>query len=106
MQVVITFEEPGARGGYERLEECGGAGIGGQTEARCAQVGEEAFEETNLGSLLSVWRIRGRGGLTCQTNGRFLRFKRAKIRAKSFQMPDLPAKPSLLRRVDKIGAIV
>ena len=57
MQVVITFEEPGARGGYERLEECGGAGIGGQTEARCAQVGKEAFQETNL------------GGAACQSGG-------------------------------------
>ena len=54
MQVVIAFEEPGARRGYERLEECGGAGIRGQTEARCAQVGEEAFQETNLGRRLSV----------------------------------------------------
>lgn len=46
------------------------------------------------------------GGLTCQTNGKFLRFARAKTRAKNFQTPALPANPSLLRRVDKMGAIV
>lgn len=29
MQVVIAFEEAGARGGYEGFEERGGAGSGG-----------------------------------------------------------------------------
>lgn len=44
-------------------------------------------------------------GLTCQTNGKLFRFSRANMRARNFQAPDLPAKPSLLRRVDKVGAI-
>lgn len=46
------------------------------------------------------------GGLTCQTKGKFLRFKRANTRARSFQIPALPAKPSVLRRVDNVGAII
>lgn len=43
MQVVVAFEEPGAGGGYEGLEERRGAGSGGQAEAGCAALGEEAF---------------------------------------------------------------
>ena len=50
-------------------------------------------------------RRRERGGLTCQTKGKLLRFRRAKMRARNFQTPALPAKPSLLRKVDNVGAI-
>ena len=36
--------------------------------------------------------------LTCQTNGRFLRFMRAKRRAINFHRPTWPEKPNLLRQ--------
>lgn len=54
----------------------------------------------------SVYEMRREWeSLTCQTNGKLLRFRRAKMRARNFQAPALPAKPSLLLRVDKDGAI-
>ena len=56
-----------------------------------------------MGGLVCGMRI---GDLTCQTNGRLLRFTIAKIRARNFQTPALPVKPSLLRSVDSVGAIV
>ena len=62
---------------------------------------------------MSVWSKNGGlvyrmkiGDLTCQANGRLLRFRRAKMRARNFQAPALSAKPNLLRSVDKVGAIV
>ena len=43
--------------------------------------------------------------LTCHTNGKLFKFNSAKIIARNFHTPARPAKPSLLRRVDKEGAI-
>ncbi len=109
MQVVVAFEEAGAGGGDEGLEERGGAGGRRDAEARGAEVGEEAFEQTELGRrMLARTGRRGRSpreGLTCQTNGKLFRFKRANMSARNFQAPALPAKPSLLRRAEKVGAI-
>ena len=48
MQVVIAFQEARAGGCDEGLEEDGWAGSGCEAETRCAEVGEEAFEETDL----------------------------------------------------------
>lgn len=63
MQVVVALEETGAGGDYEGLEERRWARSGCQTEARCAEVGEETFEETDLRSM-SVERARnGRCGI-------------------------------------------
>ncbi len=49
VQVVVAFEEAGAGGGDEGLKERGGAGGSRHAEAGCAEVGEEAFEQTDLG---------------------------------------------------------
>lgn len=49
MEVIIAFEDARAGGRYHRLEEGGWANFGGETDAVGTQVGEEAFEETNLG---------------------------------------------------------
>ena len=45
------------------------------------------------------------GHLTCQTNGKLFRFRRAKLIARNFQTPAVPAKPKLLSRVDNVDAI-
>ena len=50
MQIVVAFEEAGAGGDDEGLEEGGGAGSGGKAETGCADVGEETFEQTYLRS--------------------------------------------------------
>lgn len=55
---------------------------------------------------MSTERRRESGGLTCQTNGKLLRFRRPKTRARNFQTPALPVKPSLLRRVDEFGGAI
>ena len=69
MQVVVALEEAGAGGGYEGLEERRWARSGCQTETGCAEVGEEAFEETDLGSM-SVERARnGRRGIWARRQG-------------------------------------
>lgn len=51
------------------------------------------------------WAKRPFKSRMCQTKGKLLRFRRAKMRARNFQTPALPAKPSLLRKVDNVGAI-
>jgi len=50
VQVVIAFEGSGARGRDHRLEEGSGASLRGETDARGAEMGEEAFDKTNLSS--------------------------------------------------------
>ena len=60
MQVVVAFEEPRARGRDHRLEKGGGAGLRGKTDARGADMGEEAFEESNL--MLGQCGEQGRNG--------------------------------------------
>ncbi len=77
VQVVVAFEEAGAGGGDEGLEERRGAGGGCQAEARGAEVGEEAFEQADLGGrmLVEIARTGGRG--------RSLRVLHARRRASS-----------------------
>lgn len=74
-------------------------------------MGYEAFEEAKLfGRCESIGKGRDLdklARLTCHTNGRFLRFRRARRRAKNFQIPARPDNPILLRMVSRlrIGAI-
>jgi len=48
VEVVVAFEEAGAGGGDHGLEESGGANIGGEADARGAEMGKETFEQTEL----------------------------------------------------------
>lgn len=74
-------------------------------------MGYEAFEEAKLfGRCESIGKGRDLdklARLTCHTNGRFLRFRRARRRAKNFQIPARPDNPILLRMVSRLrlGAI-
>lgn len=58
MQVVVAFEEAGAGGSDEGLEERGRAGSGRYAEMGCADVSDEAFEVTDLGKGMLVPRAR------------------------------------------------
>jgi len=50
MKVVVAFEEAGAGGCDHGLEEGGGPLLGGKADAGGANMGEEAFEEADLGN--------------------------------------------------------
>ena len=61
---------------------------------------DEGFEEPELGGggLATGGVGGGWGGLTCQAKGRFLRLRRAKRIARSFQMLGRWVRPRRLRR--------
>lgn len=58
VEVVVAFEEAGAGGGDEGLEEGGWAWVGGEAEAGGREVGEEAFDEADVPDERQTFKIQ------------------------------------------------
>ena len=87
MEIVVAFEEAGAGGCDDRLEEDSRTSFGSYTHTRGTKAGEEAFEEAELVDHEQHEKHDPLGLHTCQTKGRLLRFNKAKMIKITFHKP-------------------